>query len=216
MDAPTIQDILREHYPAYERTHRVQDTVREAVHCMLSCRTAALGGHKQLCPDGHVTRIWYNSCKYRACPRCAFLQKVRWLAEQQARLLGCDHYHAIFTIPHDLNDLRQFNVRLMANLLFRTVRKLLLDMLADPRYLGARPGIIMALHTWGQTLVPHPHIYCLITGGGPVRGALEGGGQWLSAAGRVADGAIPRALHEGPAPGPGQEETAPTSRKKPG
>ena len=166
MDAPTIQDILREHYPAFERTHKVSDAVREAVHCMCSCRTAALGGHKQICPDGHITRIWYNSCKHRVCPQCAYLQKMQWLAEQQARLLDCDHYHAIFTLPHDLNDLWQANFRFMANLLFRTVRKLLLDMLADPRYLGARPGIIMALHTWGQTLILHPHIHCLISGGG--------------------------------------------------
>jgi hypothetical protein len=166
MDDPTIQDILREHYPAYERTHPVQDAVREAVHCMLSCRTAALGGHKQICPDGHVTNIWYNSCKHRACPQCAYLQTTRWLEEQQARLLDCDHYHAIFTLPHDLNDLWQLNVRFMANLLFRTVRKLLLDMLADPKYLGARPGLILALHTWGQTLILHPHLHCLITGGG--------------------------------------------------
>ncbi len=166
MDGPTIQSILREHYPAFEQAHPLPSTVRDAVHAMLSCRTAALGGHKQHCPDGHYSHIWYNSCKHRACPQCAYLQTARWLEAQQARLLDCDHYHAIFTIPHELNDLWRINTELMANLLFRTVKQVLFEMLADRRYLGARPGIILALHTWGQTLNLHPHIHCLITGGG--------------------------------------------------
>jgi hypothetical protein len=88
------------------------------------------------------------------------------LETQKERLLDCDHYHAIFTIPHELNDLWQLNVRAMANLLFAAVREELMEMLSDPRYLGAVPGIIMALHTWGQTLNLHPHIHCLVTGGG--------------------------------------------------
>lgn len=166
MDKPTIQSILREHYPAYDRAHPLQKHVRDAVHAMSCCRTAALGGHKQVCPDGHHTQIWYNSCKHRSCPQCASLQTARWLAKQKARLLDGDHYHAIFTIPHDFNDLWQLNFRAMANLLFKTVKDVLLDMLTDPRYLGALPGILMALHTWGQTIGLHPHIHCLITGGG--------------------------------------------------
>ncbi len=166
MEQPTVQSILREHYPAYERSHPLQEHVRDAVHAMICCRTSALGGHKQVCPEGHYTQIWYNSCKHRACPQCAYLETARWLDEQQARLLDCDHYHSIFTIPHDLNDLWQLNVRVMANLLFTVVRDELMGMLADPRYLGAMPGIILALHTWGQAQILHPHIHCLITGGG--------------------------------------------------
>ena len=166
MEQPTIQSILHEHYPAYERMHPLQKAVRDAVHAMSSCRTAALGGHTQVCPEGHHTQVWYNSCKHRTCPQCAFLQTAHWLETQQARLLDCDHYHAVFTIPHDLNDLWQLNVRAMANLLFQAVKQELPSMLADPRYLGAVPGIIMALHTWGQTPILHPHIHCPITGGG--------------------------------------------------
>jgi hypothetical protein len=166
MEQPTVQSILREHYPAYERSHPLQQSVRDAVHAITCCRTAALGGHKQVCPDGHYTQVWYNSCKHRACPQCAFLQTARWLETQQARLLACDHYHVIFTTPHDLNDLWQLNFKVMANLLFKAVKEELMKMLADPRYLGAAPGIILALHTWGQALGLHPHIHCLITGGG--------------------------------------------------
>ena len=170
MDTLTIQSILREHYPAYERSHPLQQHIREAVHKMTCCRTAVLGGHKQVCPDGHYTRNWYNSCKHRACPQCAFLQTARWLEKQKARLLDSDHYHVIFTISHDLNELWWLNVKRMSQLLFDSVKEELMDMLADPRYLGALPGIIMALHTWGQTLNPHPHLHCLVTGGGWVDG----------------------------------------------
>lgn len=166
MDGPTIQSILNDYYPAYERAHPLQAHVRDAVHAMRSCRTAVLGGHTQVCPDGHHTQVWYNSCRHRACPQCAFVQTARWLDAQKERLLAGDHYHVIFTIPHDLNDLWQGNVRVMAGLLFRAVKQELLAMLADPRWLGAVPGLLLALHTWGQTLNLHPHIHALVSGGG--------------------------------------------------
>jgi len=132
----------------------------------MQCRTAALGGHVQACPDGHMARIWYNSCRHRACPQCAYLQTERWLVLQQARLLACDHYHVIFTLPHDLNPLWLANVPVMSTLLFQAVRETLFELLADPKYLGAQPGMVAALHTWSQTLVLHPHVHCLVTGGG--------------------------------------------------
>ena len=141
----------------------------------MQCRTAALGGHVQACPDGHMSRIWYNSCRHRSCPQCAYLQTERWLTLQQARLLACDHYHVICTIPHDLNALWLGNVPLMTTLLFQTVRATLDTLLGDPQYLGAQPGIIAALHTWGQTLVLHPHVHCLVTGGG-----ITPDGQWVA------------------------------------
>jgi hypothetical protein len=90
----------------------------------------------------------------------------RWLVQQQTRLLACDHYHVIFTLPHELNPLWLANVPRMTTLLFQTVRDTLGTLLADPKYLGAQPGILMALHTWSQTLVLHPHVHCLVTGGG--------------------------------------------------
>ena len=141
----------------------------------MQCRTAALGGHVQACPDGHVARIWYNSCRHRACPQCAYLQTERWLALQQARLLACDHYHVIFTLPHELNPLWLANVPVMNTLLFQAVRETLFDLLADPQYLGAQPGILAALHTWSQTLVLHPHVHGLVTGGG-----LTPARQWVA------------------------------------
>jgi hypothetical protein len=132
----------------------------------MNCRTEALGGHVQACPDGHVERHWYNSCHHRACPQCAYLQTRQWLEKQRARLLATDHYHAIFTLPHELNALWTLNWVIMANLLFRTARAVLFEFFTDPKHLGAHPGILMALHTWGQTLILHPHLHCLLTGGG--------------------------------------------------
>jgi hypothetical protein len=169
----TLQMIFQDAFPAYEQTHPLPSHVRRAARAIMQCRTAALGGHIQACPDGHVARIWYNSCRHRACPQCAYLQTERWLAVQRARLLACDHYHAIFTLPHDLNPLWLANVPVMTALLFQSVRATLLELLADPKYLGAQPGIIAALHTWSQTLVLHPHVHCLVTGGG-----LTPDGQW--------------------------------------
>jgi Putative transposase/Transposase zinc-binding domain len=162
----TLQAIFQDAFPAYEQRHALPAHVRRAAHALIRCRTAALGGHIQACPDGHVARVWYNSCRHRACPQCAYLQTERWLALQQARLLACDHYHVIFTLPHDLNSLWLANVPVMTTLLFQAVRDTLGTLLADPKYLGAQPGIIAALHTWSQTLVLHPHLHCLVTGGG--------------------------------------------------
>lgn len=169
----TIQSILQQGYQAYERHHPLPGYVRRAVQAMLACRTARLGGHVQACPEGHVERIWYNSCRHRMCPQCAWLQVERWLDQQKARLLACEHYHVIFTMPDELRGLWLGNVRAMTNLLFATVHETLDELLGDARYLGACPGIMAALHTWSQTLVLHPHLHCLVTGGG-----LTDAGHW--------------------------------------
>ena len=162
----TLQTIFQDAFPAYAQAHPLPAYVRRAARAVMQCRTAALGGHVQACPDGHMARVWYNSCRHRACPQCAYLQTERWLAFQQARLLACDHYHVIFTLPHELNPLWLANVSVMTTLLFQAVRDTLGTLLADPKYLGAQPGILAALHTWSQTLVLHPHVHCLVTGGG--------------------------------------------------
>ena len=109
----TLQTIFQDAFPAYEQTHPLPAYVRRAARAIMQCRTAALGGHVQACPDGHVSRIWYNSCRHRACPQCASLQP--------ARLLACDHDHVIFTLPHELNPLWLTNVPMMTTLLFQAV-----------------------------------------------------------------------------------------------
>ncbi len=162
----TLQTIFQDAFPAYEQTHPLPTHVRRAARAIMQCRTAALGGHVQACPDGHMARIWSNSCRHRSCPQCAYRQTERWLALQRARLLACDHSHVIFTLPHDLNPLWLANVPGMTTLVLQAVRDTLGTLLADPKYLGAHPGILMALHTWSPTLGLPPHVHGLVTGGG--------------------------------------------------
>lgn len=139
-----------------------------------SCRTARLGGHVVVCAKGHVEGVWYNACRNRACPRCSFYRVRLWLERQARTLLGCAHHHIIFTIPHELNVLWLCNYRELGELLFKSARDALFDLASDPRYLGARPGVIMTLHTWGQQLLQHPHAHCLVTDGG-----VDESGQWI-------------------------------------
>jgi hypothetical protein len=171
----TLQTIFQDAFPAYEQTHPLPARVRKAARAIMQCRTAALGGHVQACPDGHIARVWYNSCRHRSCPQCAYLQTERWLVLQQARLWGCDHSHVVFTLPHDLNALWLANVPVMTTLLFQAVRDTLGTLLAAPKDLGAQPGIMAALHPWSQPLVLHPHVPCLVTGGGRTPA-----GQWVA------------------------------------
>jgi hypothetical protein len=147
----------------------------EACRAIRSCRTAELGGHAKKCVNDHVLRVWYNGCRNRSCPRCACGRVRKWLERQVQTLLGCAHHHIIFTIPHELNVLWLRNYVVMAEVLFATAREALFELSADPRYLGARPGAILALHTWGQQLVLHPHVHCLVTAGG-----VDRGGQWVA------------------------------------
>jgi hypothetical protein len=175
MTKSTVQQIFQAGYAAFAQGHRLPDSVRRAVWALLACRTAVLGGHVQACPEGHVERIWYNSCRHRLCPPCAWVQVERWLAKQKARLLACDHYHVVFTMPHELNELWLANVEGMSGLLCARVHDTLLELLGDRKYLEARPGIIATLHTWSQTLRLHPPIHCLVTGGG-----LKATGQWVA------------------------------------
>lgn len=169
----SLQDIFRQRYPAYERRHCVPRHQRKAARAIMQCRSAALGGHIQLCPDGHFSRIWYNSCRHRACPQCAFIESERWLAKQRARLLACAHDHVIFTVPHDLNPVWRSNMRQLSGLLFQAVRDTLMELLDDPKCLDAKPGLMLAFHSWGRTLVLHPHVHALVSGGG-----LHRDGHW--------------------------------------
>ena len=174
----TIGGIFRAHFDDYQKRYPQPLHKRKAVSAMQRCRTAGMGGHVQRCPHGHVSEVHYNSCKHRSCPRCSALPAQRWLTAYQTKLLDCDHYHAILTIPHYLIELWQCNQRLMGDLLFRCGVETLTELLADPRYLGAMVGILAALHTWGRDLIRHPHLHCLITGGG-----WTPDGQWVPVTG---------------------------------
>jgi len=166
MARTTIQEIMKKAFDGYERTHKLPFYVRKAAKALMQCRTAELGGHVQACPEGHYQRQWYNSCRHRFCPQCNWIRIEQWLEKQKGRILACAHYHMIFTLPHELNELWLLNVKTMTNLLFSCVRDTLFEIFSDTRHIGGKPGIIATLHTWSQTMILHPHIHCLITEGG--------------------------------------------------
>lgn len=171
----TLRAVFQQHFAAYANTHKLPLHVHRAALWLARCRTQALGGHISRCPEGHVERVWYNSCHQRCCPQCQGLASERWLDAQKARLLACAHHHLIFTIPHELNKLWSFNRAPMAQALFAAVRDTLTELLGDAKYLGARPAFILALHTWGRSLSLHPHIHALVADGG-----LRDDGLWQS------------------------------------
>jgi hypothetical protein len=142
-----------------------------------SCRTAALGGHVENCGHCGHERISYNSCCNRHCPKCQNLARTKWLESRKAELLPIDYYHVVFTIPQQLNDLALRNQALFYKLLFDTSAATMQIIAADPKHrLGAKIGFFSILHTWGQNLLFHPHIHCVVTGGG-----ISGdGSQWIT------------------------------------
>jgi hypothetical protein len=165
--APRLElaDIVRARGEAYRRTHRLAKVQHAALRAIATCRTAVLGGHRETCDHCGATRITYNSCRNRHCPKCQTLTKARWLAARKADLLPIPYFHVVFTLPHDLNALAQGNPRVLYTLFFRAVADTLLTFGRDPRHLGGTVGITAILHTWGQTLTQHLHIHCLVTGG---------------------------------------------------
>jgi len=130
------------------------------------CRTAALGGHRDQCDRcGHQT-ISYNSCRNRHCPKCQSNARDKWLGARQQELLPAIYYHLVFSVPHRLVPLIWQNQKLLFTLLFEASAVSLLEVAADPKHLGAHIGFLSVLHTWGQILQPHPHIHCVVPGGG--------------------------------------------------
>lgn len=174
MDKPTIQKVLHAHKDEIFNGLSLPLFQIKALDKLSKCRTAALGGHAQYCENGHLDGIWYNSCKHRSCPQCQSMAKAEWLENVQRILLDCPHQHVIFTIPHELHSLWRHNRAEMANILFQAVQKTLHEFAKDPKYLGATPGILSALHTWGRPLVLHTHVHALVSLGG-----INGEGKWV-------------------------------------
>lgn len=170
----TIGQLLRTHYPQLIKSQRMPLHLHRAAWQLSACRTAAMGGHVQGCPQGHVSRVVFHSCKHRLCPQCNALPTERWLLKMRERLIACRHHHLIFTLPHQLHDLWRYNRAWLMQALFSSVAETLKTLCADARYLDSLPGFMLALHTWGRSLQLHPHIHCLITDGG-----LKDG-QWRS------------------------------------
>lgn len=161
-----VADVVRASGDDYRRRHRPSAAQERVLRHIATCRTAALGGHVDECDAcGHV-RISYNSCRDRHCPKCQAPQQAAWLAQRLERLLPVPYFHVVFTIPDQLNPLALRNKEVVYKLLFATAAQTLLALARDPKYLGADIGITAVLHTWSQNLLLHPHLHCVVTGGG--------------------------------------------------
>lgn len=171
-----VADIVREYGAEYTRTHRLPQRHLRTLHDIASCRTAVLGGHVDRCDGCGYERISYNSCRNRHCPKCGSLAKEKWLRARTEELLPVPYFHIVFTLPDDLNGLTRINQRLMYTLLFQAAGETLLQLGRDKKHLGAEVGMIAVLHTWGQNLMDHPHVHCIVPGGG----LSEDGRRWIA------------------------------------
>ncbi len=180
MGRPTLEvaDIFRRYGDAYRREAGVslssaQGRVMTAIE---TCRTAVLGGHVEACDACGHQRIAYNSCANRHCPKCQSLKRAAWIDDRKQDLLDVEYFHVVFTVPQDVAAIAAQNKATVYNLLFRATAETLRTIAADPEHLGAELGFFAVLHTWGQTLVAHPHLHCVIPGGG----LSPDGTQWLA------------------------------------
>jgi predicted Zn-ribbon and HTH transcriptional regulator len=170
MTRPTLEvaDILRAQGDCFLERYRSGFDFQQlkAFRAIQRCRTAALGGHRDACQSCGYQVISYNSCRNRHCPKCQAQARERWLTARERELLDTSYFHVVFTVPHELNVLALENPRLLYDLLFAASAQTLLEIASDPKHLRAEIGVIAILHTWGQNLLLHPHIHCVIPAGG--------------------------------------------------
>ena len=173
-----MADIFRRYGEAY-RQHNgasLSTAQRRAMSAIELCRTAALGGHVERCDGCGHQRIAYNSCRNRNCPKCQGLARAQWLEDRQAELLDTPYFHVVFTVPDEIAVIAFQNKPVVYDILFRTAAETLRTIAADPVHLGAEIGFLAVLHTWGQNLLHHPHLHCLVPGGG----ISPDGGRWIA------------------------------------
>ena len=171
-----LADVFHRHGDSYERANagHLGRVERRVIGAITTCRTAALGGHVERCDDCGLTRIAYNSCRNRHCGKCQGAARVEWLTARQAELLPVPYFHVIFTLPPAAADVAFQNKQTIYGLLMRAAAEALMTLAAER--LGARIGLIAVLHTWGQTLTHHPHVHCLVPGGG----VATDGERWIA------------------------------------
>jgi hypothetical protein len=161
-----LADIFRQHGPDYRAENLLPLAHLRVMRAIETCRTATLGGHVETCSHCQHQRIAYNSCRNRHCPKCQSTAKERWIERRRTELLPIAYFHAVFTVPPAIAEIALRNKRTLFGILFRASAETLLRIAADPRHLGAHIGFFSILHSWGQNLLFHPHVHCVVTGGG--------------------------------------------------
>jgi hypothetical protein len=172
-----VADVVREHVDDYLRTHHPSAAQQAVLRHIAQCRTAALGGHVEQCDSCGHQRIAYNSCRDRHCPKCQNTARAEWITERLERLLPIPYFHVVLTIPDALNPLALRNKKAIFDIIFAAASQTLLSIGRDDKHLGAQVGFTMVLHTWGQNLLWHPHVHCVVTGGG----LCPDGTRWIAA-----------------------------------
>ena len=163
-----VADVFRDGESQFreEYGHTLSREQRQVLKAITCCRTAALGGHVQECESCRHRRVQYNSCRNRHCPKCQAMARAEWMDARCAELLPVPYFHVVFTVPPQLTAIALQNKHLVYGILFQAAAETLKEVAAHPKYLGAEVGILAVLHTWGQKLMHHPHVHCVVTGGG--------------------------------------------------
>ena len=173
-----VADIFHRHGTAWRAAHAGHLSLGQlkVMSAIETCRTAALGGHLEACEDCGHSRIAYNSCRNRHCPKCQGAAARDWLAARQADLLPVGYFHVVFTLPAEIADIAYQNKAVIYDLLFRAASAAMIMIAADPKHLGARIGITAVLHTWGSAMTHHPHVHMIV----PAGGISFDGTRWIS------------------------------------
>lgn len=176
--SPTVAEVFRRYGAPFRACARaaIASAQQRVMRAIEQCRTAALGGHVEQCDQCGHRRVWYNSCRNRHGPMCQALARAAWIARRLTELLDCPYFHVVFTVPEPIAQIALQNKAVVYGILFRATAETLQTIAADPRHLGAHIGILAVLHTWGQTLVHHPHLHCVVPGGG----LSPDGTQWIA------------------------------------
>jgi hypothetical protein len=175
---PEVADVFRRYGDAYREQHGASlcTAQRRVMTAIELCRTAALGGHVEQCDQCGHQRISFNSCRDRHCPKCQSLARAQWLDDRRAELLATQYFHVVLTIPEEIAAIAYQNKAPVYGILFRAAAETLRTIAADPKHLGAEIGFFAVLHTWGQNLLHHPHLHCVVAGGG----LSPDGTRWIS------------------------------------
>jgi hypothetical protein len=173
-----VADIFRRYGEAYRQRHGASLSMaqRRVMTDVEVCRTAALGGHLEQCDACGHQRNCYNSCGNRHCPKCQSLARADWIEERQTEILETQYFHVVFTVPEEIAAIAYQNKRVVYGILFQATAETLRTIASDPKHLGAELGFFAVLHTWGQHLLHHPHLHCVIAGGG----LSPDGTRWIS------------------------------------
>lgn len=171
----TLGGLFCRHGGNYISNNHVKGQAKGLIHLLSDCRTAALGSHFEKCDQCNYVGKSYNSCRNRHCPACQQKDKLKWLDKRMKELLPVGYYHLVFTVPHELNPLCLANKKVMYGILFKAASQTILELSKDPKHLGANTGLVTVLHTWGQNMMEHPHLHCIM----PAGGLSFDNGHWL-------------------------------------